>query len=239
MRSGSGQSETNGNEALTASLVRQIRELIESGELSPGSKLLPERELAQKLNVSRSSLRQAFKALETMGVLSSRVGVGTFVRSDLTQGDLLSEPMEFAVRANRISPAKLFELRRLLDVEVAGLAAARADEEALAAMAKEIERMRVNAQRPSALADADYGFHLAVVRACRNEAFELIYSPVSQLLWKDLSHRIQSFEPTQIVEVHQAIFDAIKSRDVKRARRTMRDHLEIGYGAYFKNGGSA
>lgn len=159
MGSGTRNPDNFATQALTTSLINQIRELI---ELAPGSRLLPERELAQKLTVSRSSLRQAIEALETMGVLASRVGVGTFVRSDLAQADLLSGPVGLAVRAKRISPAKLFELRRLLEVEVAGLAAARATDEAIASVGHEIERMHAN---PAvALADGDYGVHLAVVR---------------------------------------------------------------------------
>src|SRR3954470_9112334 len=102
--------------AITLNLVKQIREMIQSGELPLGSKLLPERELAQRLKVSRSSLRQAFKALESMGILSSRGGRGTFVGSDMGGGILVSEPMQFAVRANRISRIKLLEARQFLEV---------------------------------------------------------------------------------------------------------------------------
>src|SRR3954447_1156150 len=98
---------SRGSGALTASVVKQIREMIQSGELPLGSKLLPERELAQRLNVSRSSLRQAFKALESMGVLFSRVGVGTFVREGMNGDSLLTEPLHFAVRTNQISHTKL------------------------------------------------------------------------------------------------------------------------------------
>jgi len=223
---------TRASGAITPNLVKQIREMIQRGELPLGSKLLPERELAQRLDVSRSSLRQAFKALESMGVLSSRVGVGTFVRSNMDGGNLLSEPMEFAVRTNQISRIKLLEARQFLEVEVVGLTAERATGEAIASIGHELDQMRTACGNMHAMADADYGFHLAIIRACRNEVFELIYSPISKLLWEDLSERMHQFDPTQTIHLHESIFQAIQQRDVEGARRAMKLHLEIGYKSY-------
>lgn len=117
-------------------LVKQNREMIQSGELPLGAKLLPERELAHKPNVSPSSLRQAFKALESMGVLSSRVGA--FVRTDMDAGSLLTDPMEFVVRTNQISRTKLLEARQFLEVEVVGLTTERASDEAIALIGREL-----------------------------------------------------------------------------------------------------
>ncbi len=218
--------------AITPNLVNQIREMIQAGELPLGSKLLPERELAQKLNVSRSSLRQAFKVLESMGVLSSRVGVGTFVRSGMDTGNLLTQPMELAVRTNQISRTKLLEARQFLEVEVVGLTAERASQESIALIGQELERMRAASGNPHAMADADYGFHLAIIRACRNEVFELIYSPVSKLLWEDFSERMHLFDPVQTIHLHELIFRAIQNRDVEGARQAMKRHLEVGYKTY-------
>ena len=220
--------------ALTPNLVKQIREMIQSGELPLGSKLLPERELAHRLNVSRSSLRQAFKALESMGVLSSRVGVGTFVRSNMDGGNLLSDPMEFAVRTNQISRIKLLEARQFLEVEVAGLTAERATEEAIASIGHELDRMRAARGNVHAMTDADHGFHLAIIRACRNEVFELIYSPISKLLWEDLSERMHQFDTTRTIHLHEMIFQAVQQRDVEGSRRAMKLHLEIGYKTYLE-----
>src|SRR5690349_24674304 len=95
------------SEALTPTIVKQVRDLIQTGDLPLGSKLPPERELAQRLSVSRASLRQAMKALESMGLIVARVGVGNFVREEM--GGVLAEPMQFAIRINNISGTKLFE----------------------------------------------------------------------------------------------------------------------------------
>ncbi len=206
--------------------------MIQSGELPPGSKLKPERELAKSLDVSRSSLRQAVKAMESMGVLSSRVGVGTFVRSDLDSADLLAQPMEFAVRTSNISRAKLLEARQFLEVEVVGLTAARASDESIARIGLQLERMKAASGNLHAMADADYGFHLAIIRACRNEVFELIYSPISKLLWEDFSERMHLFDPVQIIALHESIYQCIEKRDAAAAQLAMKRHLEVGYSTY-------
>jgi GntR family transcriptional regulator, transcriptional repressor for pyruvate dehydrogenase complex len=220
-------------QALTRTLVKQLLDLIKTGELPLGSKLPPERELAQQLNVSRSSLRQAFKSLETMGVISSRVGVGNFVRSDMAASNLLVEPMEFAIRMNNISRAKLYEMRQILEVQLVGLTAARASEESIASIAAEVESMKANCTNPRAMADSDYRFHLAIIRSCGNEIFELIYEPISKLLWEDLRERMHLFDPNKIIELHQFIYDAIRERNANIAMDAMKRHLEVGYQTFF------
>jgi GntR family transcriptional repressor for pyruvate dehydrogenase complex len=220
---------TRATGGITSILMKQIRELIQSGELPPGSKLLPERELAQRLQVSRSSLRQAVKALESVGVLSSRVGVGTFVRGDVEANVLLTDSMEFAVRTNRISRTKLLEARQLLDVEIVALTAERASPESIALIGAELERMKAASGDPHLIADADYRFHLAIIHACGNEVFEMIYSPISKLVWEDFSERVHLFDPAQIIHLHELIYQAIQRRDAEGARLATKHHLEVGY----------
>jgi DNA-binding FadR family transcriptional regulator len=115
---------------------------------------------------------------------------------------------------------------------VVGLTAERATEEAIASVGHELDRMGIARGNMHAMADADHGFHLAIIRACRNEVFELIYSPISKLLWEDLTERMRQFDPTQTIHLHELIFQAIQRRDVEGARRAMKLHLEIGYKIY-------
>jgi DNA-binding FadR family transcriptional regulator len=123
-----------------------------------------------------------------MGVLASRVGVGTFVRSDADANELLAyQPMD---------------------------------------------RMRAASGSPNLMADTDYRFHLAIIRACRNEVFELIYAPISKLVWEDFSDRMHLFDPAQTIQQHEAIFDAIRSHDAQAAQCAMKHHLEVGYKFY-------
>ncbi|HVT91917.1 MAG TPA: FCD domain-containing protein [Bryobacteraceae bacterium] len=220
-------------ESLTQSIVNEVRELIRTGELSLGSKLPPERELAHRLGVSRASLRQGVKALEQMGLVVSRVGVGNFVSEEMGGANLLSEPMQFAIQMKNISGPKLFELRRLLEVQVAGLTATRATDADIAMIERELRSMETHRADPREMADADYRFHLAIIKACGNEIFELIYAPISKTLWEDLRERMSLFDAGRIIELHHRIFQAIAARDAAMAMKAMEEHLEIGYSAVF------
>src|SRR5450756_1662203 len=105
-------------------VVRQVRRMIESGEVRSGDRLPPERELAQQLGVSRPSVRSGFKSLAAMGVVQIRQGAGTFI----TGGPpvLGSEPLSFLAALHGFSRDQMFEARLVLEVAVAGLAAERA-----------------------------------------------------------------------------------------------------------------
>lgn len=89
--------------------------------------------------------------------------------------------------------------------------------------------MRSASDNPQAMADADYGFHLAIIRGCQNEVFELIYSPISKFLRHDLSERMQLFDPAETIRLHDLIFQSNQNPDIEGARPAMKSHLEIGY----------
>ena len=89
--------------------------------------------------------------------------------------------------------------------------------------------MRSASSNPQPMADADYGFHLAIIRLRQNEVFELIYSPISKFLWHHLSERMQLFDPAETIRLHDLIFQSNQNCDIEAARRGMKSHLEIGY----------
>jgi GntR family transcriptional repressor for pyruvate dehydrogenase complex len=233
MEAALGGISTDHKGALTPVLVNRIRELIQRGELPLGSKLPPERRLAEMLGVSRASLRQAFKALESMGVVVSRVGVGNFIRSDALGFSSLVEPLQFAIKINNISRSKLFEMRQVLEVQVAGLSAKRASDDAIAAIGAELESMQKHRENPREMAGSDYRFHLAIIRGSGNEIFELLYEPISRLVWEDLTERMHLFDPDRIIALHRRIYKAIERRDSDAAMSAMKKHLEIGYRMFF------
>src|SRR3954463_12471970 len=114
-------------EDLTARLLATFTQLIAEGTLAPGSRLPAEREMASNLNVSRGSLRQVLKMLEIMGVVSQRVGDGTYLNA--AAPSILSEPMEFLILLDGISFEELMEARLIVEPELAARAAARATPE--------------------------------------------------------------------------------------------------------------
>ena len=215
--------------ANTGALVKRIIHLVQSGQLPLGSRLPAERRLAEMLKVSRPSVRQAIKALEAMGIVVCRVGDGNFITSRASAANLLTEPMQFAIRANKISRRQLFEMREVIEVHVSALTAVRATEEALAAIRHELEEMERHRANPRLLAEKDYCFHAAIIRGCGNPVFDLLYEPVSSLIWEDLADRMHLFDPDYTVELHRTIFRAIESHDAVRTMALVKEHLEIGY----------
>jgi len=215
--------------ANTAVLVRRLTELVQSGELPLGSRLPAERRLAELLGVSRPSVRQAIKALEAMGIVVCRVGDGNFITSKVTASNLITEPMHFAIRANKISRRQLLEVREVIEVQVAGLTAVRANDDELLAIRFELEEMDRNRYNPRVLAEKDYRFHAAIIRACGNPVFELLLEPVSSFIWEDLADRMHLFDPEYTVDVHRKILSAIENHDPAAAVTAMKEHLLIGY----------
>ncbi len=220
--------------ALTGALVRRIQEMIHNNELAVGEKLPPERQLVQMLGVSRSSVRQAVKSLESMGIVVSRVGVGNFINPNLSTQSLLQAPMRFAVRLNNISRQELYEMRLVVESHVVALAAERATEADLAAINAILLEMAGHASNTKALVECDHRFHMAVLDACGNSVFRMIFEPISTLLWEDLEDRMQLFDPEETLTVHRAIYEAIRDRDKDRAVREMKRHLERGYATFFQ-----
>src|SRR5579872_5234284 len=112
-------------EGLTEQLVEVMKSWVLNGVIAPGERMPPERELANLLKVSRSSLRPALKTLEVMGVLEARQGSGTYLTESAE--NILSQPSDLLIPLRGVSFAELFEARRAMEVEAAACAAARAN----------------------------------------------------------------------------------------------------------------
>src|SRR6187431_1010122 len=115
-------------------VVTQLREMIHRGELRPGDRLPPERDLAKLLGVSRPTLRAGISSLAAVGVLQPRRGSGTFVVEPEGPPSLDSSPLQLMASLQRFTPAEMFEARRSLEMAIAALAAERATGEQMAAM---------------------------------------------------------------------------------------------------------
>lgn len=120
-------------------IVEQIKELFAQGDLKPGDKLLSEREFAERLQVSRASVREALSALEAMGLIEIKPGEGTFIRQMGVSS--IIEPLALLLLMEKDQVFELFELRKILEVEAAGLAALRATSEDVERMFEVIKKM--------------------------------------------------------------------------------------------------
>ncbi len=211
-------------------IVEQIKKLIVDGKLQPGDKLLSERELSEKLNVSRTSVREAFSALEMMGVIAIRPGEGSFVRQVSFEGML--EPLAFLLQVDIDDTMELMEVRKVLEVEVAALAAVRATPQHIEELHLALNAM-VEEVRNGGIGDkADADFHFAVVRASKNQILIKLMNTISDLMantFRTLRQKmfLASHMPEVLYDSHYGIYEAIVKRNPKLAREKMREHLTM------------
>jgi GntR family transcriptional repressor for pyruvate dehydrogenase complex len=206
-------------------VVERLRELIDVQELKPGDRLMSERELAERLGVSRTSIRQALTALEVMGLVRVRHGGGVFLTR--APGDVLPPLATELLDSYERLPA-VIEVREAIETQTARLAARRRDEADLRAMRQALDRMEAAIESGGEAADADAAFHTAIVRAARN--------PLLERLWADLSEPIDQTRraslarpgrPPRSLAAHRAILEAIEAEDEDGAAARMRDHLSV------------
>ena len=207
---------------VTSELLARFKELIAQGIVRPGMKLPPERELAGKFKVSRSSLRHALKVLGSMGVIRQRVGDGTYLTT--SAASILSQPLEFLILVEGISLADLMETRLIVEPELAARAAERATSEDLVSLRRSLDGMREERDRKK-LVDLDLAFHDGIFRASGNvlcyRLFSLIHKSIAKSIL--LTSRLADWDHT--LGFHRPICDAIDRRDPEAARRAMTEHL--------------
>lgn len=225
--------------SLTDRAIEQIRELIRTGALPPGSKLPPEPELAAQLGLSRNLAREAVKALAVARVLEVRRGDGTYVTS--LQPSLLLEGLGGAVellQGDTVALLDLMEVRRLLEPVATSLAATRITDEQLAEVKRHLDAMRAARDDVEQLNAHDAAFHRAVVAATGNETLLTLLEGISgrtlrARIWRGL---VDDQASGRTLAEHEAIFEALSSRDavlthaaalmhVNHTEQWLRDHL--------------
>jgi GntR family transcriptional regulator, uxu operon transcriptional repressor len=201
-------------------IADQIAGLIAAGEFPPGSRLPAERELAAKLGVSRASVREAIISLEIGGLVEVRVGTGIFVTA---------KQRPDADRDAGPGPFELLNARKLVEGEIAALAAAGATQDDIDALQQSVERMATHVDDFAIREDSDREFHLRLAKATANGSLELVVEG----LWNqraELWGRMQQhFHTTDLAEQtirdHAAIVRAVAAHDSSGARVAMHRHL--------------
>ncbi|MGC8877633.1 MAG: FadR/GntR family transcriptional regulator [Anaerolineae bacterium] len=204
----------------------QIEQLIIKGELHPGDRLPPERELARQFGVSRTVVREAVRSLVAKGLLEVRPGSGTLVRSP--SADAVAQSLIMFLRAGRpeFDCEKVMEIRRVLEVANAGFAAQRRTSEDLAEMAHILRDASTLSYDRYRFAELDVAFHAAVARATHNELLSLLLDSVADILltWRQFSFDVPG-TPERAVMYHRAIYEQIRRGDIESARHAMGEHL--------------
>src|SRR5215213_7367606 len=164
-------------------VISQLREMIHRGELRPGDRLPPERDLAKLLGVSRPTLRAGIRSLSAVGVLQSKQGAGTFVVKTEGPPSLDSNPLRLMASLHGFTSGEMFEARQSLEMAIAGLAAERATSEHIATMSEEIASMYASLDDPEQFLVHDMRFHQAVAAASRNRILTTLMNMVATILF--------------------------------------------------------
>jgi GntR family transcriptional repressor for pyruvate dehydrogenase complex len=214
----------SGEGLATDVVISHVRNLIMRGEVRPGQRLPPERELVRQTGVSRTSVRAGLQSLAAKGVLVTRHGAGTFVANGPPMLD--SEPLGFLAALHGFSRREMFEARRTLEVGVAGLAAERATGEQLAAISEEVTGMFASLGEAQEFLVHDIRFHRAVAAASGNPILASIVEMVSAIFYEQRRQTAnEARDRRPAATMHRRIYQAIREHDRAAAERLMHDHL--------------
>jgi GntR family transcriptional regulator, transcriptional repressor for pyruvate dehydrogenase complex len=201
----------------------RLGEFVRESRMEPGDQFPAERDLAQRLHVSRTSVRQSFVVLQALGFVDVRQGEGVFLRRTRGFGDSLAKLLE---RRRRLPD--VLEAREALEVKLAELAAAHRGDEDLAAMNAALMTMETEISAGGLGTEGDTAFHHAIALAARNQVLLHLIDAMAEVIQES---RVESLSepgrPPRSLEAHRSILAAISSRDTQRAVDAMRMHLRV------------
>jgi GntR family transcriptional regulator, transcriptional repressor for pyruvate dehydrogenase complex len=207
-------------------VIAQLREMIHRGDLRPGDRLPPERDLAKLLGVSRPTLRSGIHSLAAVGILQSRQGAGTFVVKSDGSPSLDSNSLRLMASLHGFTSAEMFEARQALEMAIAYLAAERATSDHMATMAEEITGMYASLDEPEQYLIHDMHFHQTIAAASGNRILTALMNMIATILLDERRKTVhRSRDLKESAEMHRRIYRAIRERNTEEARNAMRDHL--------------
>ena len=205
-------------------IVQQFHSLIGQGVLQHGARLPSERLMAEQFKVSRSSVREAIRSLELQGLVVSKRGSGTFINTE----DLGSV---VALIASTLSLGgetlkEIFEVRHLLEPQIAAVAAQRANEAEVHRLGEILEEQQEQVEAGETGVDADSAFHFALASATHNSALVKVVSAVEDILRRSRDLSLQeSGRPQRSLDSHRQILKSVRDGDAEAARQAMEHHL--------------
>jgi GntR family transcriptional repressor for pyruvate dehydrogenase complex len=208
---------------VTHLLILRFQQLLSDGLLSPGTRLPPERELASHFGVARSSLRPALKVLEIMGVITQKVGDGSYLNKDASS--VLSVPMEFLFLLDDTSPQELTEMRLMIEPALAAKAAERANAQDIALLKQSIADFESSGRDRIRLVASDLLFHRAIFQASRNRLAGRLFHTIHRAMLNMIMVTSQLVDLEHTLQFHRPIMVAIEKRDPELASRLMSNHL--------------
>ena len=205
-------------------VARQIERLILK-KLKPGDKLPSERELADMLQVSRSSIRDAIRGLELMGLVEPRQGAGTIVRE--LSAETLVNPFANALKRRHELVSELLDFRKMLEPPLAARAATHASPEEISEMEEILQRQEAKLSDDETSIAEDAEFHYSVALASGNSVVLKVLDILMDLLRETRERSLQvKGRPEKSLAGHRRVLAAIKRHDAEAARDAMRRHIE-------------
>ena len=216
--------ETVRRDKVYEGVAKQIERLILK-KLQPGDKLPSERELAETLRVSRSSIRDAIRSLELMGMVEPRQGAGTIVRE--ISSESLVNPLANALKRKEDLIGELLDFRKMLEPQLAARAATRVSPNELSEMEEILERQERKLRAGESAIAEDSEFHYAIALASGNSVVLKVLDTLMDLLRDSRERSLQEEgRPQKSLAGHRRILAALKRRDGETAKAAMRRHIE-------------
>jgi GntR family transcriptional repressor for pyruvate dehydrogenase complex len=213
-----------GLESVSSHVIRKIHR----DHLRPDDQLPSEGEIAKELKVSRGSVREAFKALEALGILET--AAGKRARVGRLNGDVMAMLINHAVETMQVSVQQTLDLRRTLEMRTARIAALRRSESELAAIVEAAQRLRTSHGDLMRQASADIDFHVAIAAATGNPLYAVLMQSFEVVMQKTIpigmNSRATEADRMAVVDMHDAIADAIVRQDANAAERAMALHFD-------------
>lgn len=216
-------------ETLSGRISRQLIGDILRGEFEAGQEIPAEDQLAEEFGVSRPVVREAIKHLSVLGLVQSRQGRQTRVAPYEAWNHFAPEILAARREAGAVEDVllELLELRRMIELEAAALAATRATPQDVEAMQAALAALDRSLDDPAKFTQGDIAFHDAILRATRNHLVPRLFDLLRPLLefGREISVSTRPQGPTVSQAGHRAIFEAIRSGSATEARKAMEDHL--------------
>lgn len=208
-----------------------LRDRLLEGEIRSGDRLIPERELAAQLGVSRPIVREALRALSVMGAVEIQSRVGTIVRQP--DVSVLGDFFAYSLAQQKGVIEDVMQARIAIECQAIRLACHRATGADFDSLEHALGRIEATIGDPVAGSVADHDFHVALVRAAKSDTLASLYAAMAGILTR--SHRdrratvdVDTALKEHLITDHRRIFDAVMARDEEAADRVLRDHFRIG-----------
>jgi GntR family transcriptional regulator, transcriptional repressor for pyruvate dehydrogenase complex len=199
-------------------VIVRLAGLLQQGRLKPGDRLPPERALAERMRVSRATLREALRVMQLRGLIVSRQGAGNFIAG--------GKPEDLAEALTHLALQDIFELRLLIEPSIAALAAERASRQDIQRLESILQQQDQELGEKRMAGSTDEAFHYALAEATHNRALVQVGATLMQVISPSRNESLQTSERARLsMASHRRIVEAIQAGDAVEARRAMEEHI--------------